>query len=989
MSPSSPPALEIRLLGRFEVKRNGELVRVPLHAAQLLLAYLAVKTGTPVKRRMLAGLFWPHTPDEGALRNFRGALSQLQKALGSKNFIAQEGDTLELDLMQDCVIDVRQFLTPKPTRLLSTDELIRVIELYEGEFMPGFYEEWVETERQDLQNKFEQRMETLLERLRDEKNWKSLREWGQTFLTRVDRTSEKAYRALILAHFHLGERAQMEAVYRQCEAALKKELEIEPSTDTKRLLEELRSKILPSELPPAPLPPSSAEPPFSAPTFATPCVGREAELAQIQQRLADPDCHLLTLTGLGGIGKTRLMTEALFPWRGRFAQGIFFVSLAAATSVEQMITTLADALKFNFYGKDPPRQQLIDYVREKQILLALDNLEQVEQAAEFLESLLSHAPQLKIIATARERLHLPQEWIFDVPGLSFPTQADARNLADYDAVKLCVLAAKRLANLTLTDEDLSHIARLTRLVGGMPLALEMAAAWLRALPVAEIAQQIEKNLSWLISAAPNVPERQHSLRAVFDYSWRLLNESEKRLFRRLAVFRGGFQRTAAEKVTQEPFSLFVSLMDKSLVRRVGDDRYELHGLLRQFAEEKLYASAVEGERPAEVEAKFAHYFLEYAGLHQHHYDRFELEWDNLHAAIRAAHRNQLWAVVLGLTESLSEAWLASNHLTEARQMYALAQTAALALNHPRGLARVQNHWGRACVEQNDYAEGKLHLAEALEISRAENDAAGMAQASYQLGYCAVEEAEWGEAERLLTVCQDLYAQLGNQLGLAEAIFEQARVCYHRDQLAEAIRLATQALDIQTTFRQENNQIRVLRLLANSCVEQRFNEPRAEAALLEQGWAYCQQALKLCEQTQNQDELALVMRSLASIAKLRGDVDSALKYVRRSLALQKHKGNRRDQSIALYELGMIYIKARQYALALEASQQSLQLCQQLQDAFGEVYISTTIGDAYHGLGEPARACEIWRAALIQAKQFASPHPQISALQQRLQQNNCAP
>lgn len=279
------------------------------------------------------------------------------------------------------------------------------------------------------------------------------------------------------------------------------------------------------------------------------------------------------------------------------------------------------------------------------------------------------------------------------------------------------------------------------------------------------------------------------------------------------------------------------------------------------------------------------------------------------------------------------------------------------------------------------------MLEGLQISRAQQDLSGVANALHFLGYRAVETSQWDEAEKFFAECQQIRETINDTGGLAEVIFERARVHFHADRINECIQLATQALQMQPATGQPNGHIRILRLLANAYVEQRFNEPAKETQLLERAWQYCQQALEQCETTQNKDELALVLRSLGSIAKIRDDLDTAQKFVSRSLNLLKNKGNRRDQAIASHELGTIYIKLGQFPLALETTQHTLKMCQMLGDRFGSVYALTSMGDAYLGLSQKAHACQVWQEALAITQQFSSPHPQAALLRQRLLHNFC--
>jgi predicted ATPase/DNA-binding XRE family transcriptional regulator len=292
------------------------------------------------------------------------------------------------------------------------------------------------------------------------------------------------------------------------------------------------------------------------PTPTTALVGRAAELDELDRLLHNPDCRLLTLTGPGGIGKTRLAIEATARQAAGFADGAAFVALASVAAPDLIAPAIADALGFSFYGQANPTGQLIDFLQEKALLLLLDNFEHLVDAADLLVELLQRAPQIKLIVTSRERLNLQGEWVIELQGLPLPRAADGwkngDQLAGFDdsaAVALFLQTARRTyAGFTLAPADRAAVARICRLVDGMPLGIELAAAWVRVLPLNEIADEIARTLDFLAASARDLPARHRSLRAVFEHSWNLLTDAERIVMRRLSVFRGGFSRAAAAAV---------------------------------------------------------------------------------------------------------------------------------------------------------------------------------------------------------------------------------------------------------------------------------------------------------------------------------------------------------------------------------------------------------------------------------------------------------
>ena len=343
------------------------------------------------------------------------------------------------------------------------------------------------------------------------------------------------------------------------------------------------------------------------PVSLTSLVGREPELRMIVQQIQDPACRLMTLTGPGGVGKTRLALEVAHRLGESFEDGAGFVPLVGTSAPEFIVPAIAEALGLSFSGTAELKTQLFQLLSRKQLLLVLDNLEHLLEGVEVLDELLQFAPGVKLLATSREPLNLRSEWVFEVQGLPVPTEIELENIEANSAATLFIERARQVKlNFTPAPEDLTAIAKICQLVEGLPLGLELAATWITTLMCGEIAVEIERNLDFLATSRRDLPERHRSLHAVFEYSWNLLSPEEQAVLKALSVFQGGFQRDAAEQVAGATLPVLSSLISKSFLRRSEVRGYSQHELVRQFAGLRLHE---ELENETSVRDRHAGYYL--------------------------------------------------------------------------------------------------------------------------------------------------------------------------------------------------------------------------------------------------------------------------------------------------------------------------------------------------------------------------------------------
>lgn len=324
------------------------------------------------------------------------------------------------------------------------------------------------------------------------------------------------------------------------------------------------------------------------PSQPTPFVGREADIVDIIGRLRDPNIRLLTLIGTGGIGKTRLAIELIHHLvKSDFEHGIFFVPLAPLTSADNILTTIINVLGIRVDNESSLQDELITFLQHRHLLLVIDNVEHVLDGVDLIADILSATDDVKILTTSREMLNLSMEHLWHVRGMDYPEHNDPDDINRYDALNLFIERAIQVWRDFAPGDEQVNIIRICQLVDGLPLGIELAAGWLKTLSPNDIIQQIEEGIDILSTRTRDVKPRHRSIRAVFDHSWQLLTVGEQAVFPRLSVFRGGFTLEAAEQVTNADLTILSGLIEKSMIRRDTNGRYDIHELLRQYGEEKL------------------------------------------------------------------------------------------------------------------------------------------------------------------------------------------------------------------------------------------------------------------------------------------------------------------------------------------------------------------------------------------------------------------
>ena len=905
--------LFLRTLGGVQITLGDRLLTGQLPAkAQALLCYLAV-TGRPHSRPALAGLLWSDKPEAAALTNLRQTLSALRRSLGSHLRITRHSVSLEPTAPR--WLDTEVFADKLLSSRSDAQKLQEAVEIYRGDFLEGFYvqgapafEEWAIVERERLRTMALEALHMLTTHHARTAEYATALHYATRLLAMAP-WQEEAHRLKMLLLARSGRYTEALAQYERCRQVLAAELNVEPAAETTALYERIRI--------------ARSMRRHNLPSQPTPFVGRERELAEISRLLADPTCRLLTLIGPGGIGKTRLATRAAALASQHFLHGVRFIPLAPVPSPDMIATALVKNLDLDPHGHDLS-EQVLDYLREKEMLLVLDGFEHLLEGAPFLSKILENAPDIKLLVTSRERLGLRWESLFAVEGLAMPPPDDDNSL-EYDSVKLFVQLASRAHPNFAPEHEVSSIVQICRLVEGMPLGIELAAAWSGQRPCATIAHDLEHGID-LATPLQDVPRRHRSLRAAFEHSWQLLSDEERSVFGRLSVFKGGFDIEAAIHVAGASPEVLSALTHKSLLRRTTSGRYTMHELVRQYAADKLAISPAEEERVRQLHC--AHYvaLLKAQELALNRAEQREA-LQKIDGEIENVRRAWAWAVERGDVDAISAAMHVLSLFYDARGLgeegSKTFEAAVKALQGPatrdarahQALGQAMLYLGVSKLRIGEHQKAKESIEESLEILHEHGDHYCASIALNNLGIIYGIRGEYAKARELfkqsLELCDLISAPhrkavILNNMGILERMLGEHE---------RARRMSQESLEI---YRQIGHRRGMALALQNLGLVAYYDGEFAKAQQL------YQESMEIFRQLGDRWGMAVSLNNLGEAAREQGEYREAERALRKALALYRENGDQNGEVNTLSALGIVARKMGKNAEARRYLQRALHI-----------------------------------------------------------------
>ncbi len=1014
--------LTISCLGQFTVTLNGRAITADFDTekTRALLAYLAVEIRRPQHRERLAGLFWSDQPEERALHSLRQRLSQLRKILCDESlpvpFLLIERDAIQLNPDSNIWIDVQAYAQAldlayqhyrgqSQQGCLNIRALQQAIALYQGPFIDQMYlsgsevfDEWVSLQREEYNQRAVEGL-ALLAGYHERRGEYSLARQTIARILNLTPWDEGAHAQMMRLLAIDGQWSAAQNQYAVLRRYLDEQLGVEPANTTLNLFTEIREAAAQNAPIPAPQPLALSHLPDAPTQF----VGRDVELDLLAQLIADPNHRLLTLLGAGGVGKTRLAVQAAREQVGLFTDGVYLIRLAAVPASDLLASAIADALGFKFFRSEDPRTQLINYLREKTMLLILDNFEHLVDSADLIVDLMLQAPAVTILVTSRLPLSLRAERVLEIEGLDLE-----------HAVQLFDQIARRLQPRFNLSEAWPLVERICRLLDCLPLGIELAASWIRTHDCQVIAEQIAADPDFLSTGMRDVPERHRSLRAVFEHSWQLLPRPLQEIFSRLSLYRGGFDLPAAGHISGAGEDQLKSLVECSLLREAGPGRYQMHGLLQQFSEEKghLFEKlAPDAAETGKLQEKYSAYYtgwLQSQGARLHTaeqievLDRIAAEIENVRSAWRMAFERRLLSQVRAALPVLSYFYQLQSRNQEGRTVFAAAvdvlsavpgddetgYTLALLSIHqslfetvsgnyatardligrclpvlrlhgqPAEIALAYHQAGSTHFELGEFQLAKEQYEEGLAVLGAQGDAVVRSFLLNGLGDICRVLGEFDKAESHYQGMLSIYEQQGNAWGLARAYNVLGVLAGTRGQYSEAEKHFQQGME---TFRIIGDRSGMARLLHNLSILAYIGKDYDKTRRLRL------ECLEICRQIGFGWGIASELKHLADVEKVMGNYDQARTHYEESLVYTRQTGDRKSAVYALDGLAGLALLQKKLADArryyIEALNTSL-----------EIELVPLAVDTLCGLAElSAEMNQVEKAAEILS--FAMHHPAI--------------
>ncbi len=986
-----PGGLRARLLGHVELAVGGREIPAnawPRRNSRYLLLLLLCSPGHRMSRDMAMESLWPNASLESATRALYVAIHGLRRVLEpeitagrASRFVDLSGEIVQLVPGSLEWLDVEAFEAALDEGGDRRENLSRALSLYAGDLLEDEpYLDWPAARREQLRWRWR---EAVLEYAELE------RQAGRPMLAvppieRIlegDPGDELAYRALMMAYAD-GQRGEdARRVFERCVASLESELGVSPSQETVSLWESIQARPVNRTV----VAPSTRLARLdNLPRPSNPLVGRARDTEELLDLVCDPDVELVTISGTGGLGKTRVGLEVASLAKDEFEHGVCFVSLAHIRDASLVVPALVQALGLDQDPDRSPLEQARDRLREASMLLVLDNFEQVLEAAADVAAILESCPGVTMLVTSRAPLRIRAEHEFPLEPLAVPNVDRPISLGRMERYPSVELFAQRASavrrSFSLTPENAEVIARICARLDGVPLAIELAAARIRDLQPQELIDGLEDRFDLLTGGFRDMPPRHQTMWAAISWSYDLLDVGARELFRRLGVFEGGFEVDAAAQVAGELEGVtgrsqvaktLAELEEQGLLEsddEQGSRRYWMFETIREFARRELEQS---GDHHA-VAGRHADWFVEFvmtasdalAGPDQNAwFERIDSELPNIRAAAAFLEATRPGSADgLRLTAGIWRFWWKVGRVEEGLGLIERAMEAA---EDPTTVAFAQscNAAGHLAEALGRYDRAESLLQESLRVSRTHNDLRGMGDALDGLAIVARHRGDLDTSQGLLEEALELHRQIGNDRGIASALNGLGAVGYYRGDAGMARTCWTEATGIIRKLGGEDRSL--IAVIGNlAALENQLGH-------IERAMQLSREALVLARRVGDSDGITHLLVSLGTSHLQAGELDSASTYLHEALAQGRESGLLQHQAITLFNLGEISLKRNDVPEALNYLKESLAIFAQTRNIIGIAGCLEEFGGVVLTFGEAdlALRCLAVGDAMRQAKGLA--------------------
>ena len=988
----------ISLFGSYSVTLDGHpLYEFDSDKTRLLLAYLAVEKDKPQRREYLVGLLWPEQPEARARRSLNQALYNLRQLLGEPSgrgrlrhksdspprgtFLLSDTLTIQFNSNSSYVLDTQDFnnlicscQNHNHRYLEACDEcMVRLAEagtLYRGDFLRDIsvkdsvaFEEWTLLYRAHFSHKAVEALRSLALCHEYRAELSEALSVARR-LVEIDPFWETGQRQLMRLLALNGQSNKALTHYDNYKHMLQSELDVTPEEETQVLSKQLtREAHTEATICRLPIPNSQL-------------IGRKRELAELHGYLNDPDCRLLTILGPGGIGKTRLSLEIARVSRYIFSDGVFFISLSALDSTQSFAPVVAGVLEFTFREVGDPAQQLLDFLRHKNMLLVMDGFETILPGATWISEVLRYAPGVKFLVTSRSSLKISDEQVFELEGMQIPEVGELDQVKQSDAVQLFLIFAQhRQPAFILNENSCMAMVRICQLVQGLPLGLLLASYWVGLYSLDEIADQIERNLDFLKVDWKDLPARQRSLQATFEYSWNLLSKEEQRYFTSLAAFNGSFSSSAVRHVAGPSVNLLQSIIDKGLVSHTVAGRYQIHDMVRQFLFKRLeqdikFTKVIRTRHSQYFLKSLAEWGMDIKSARQHKtLETMELEVENLRTAWR-------WAVIIQDWDDIASGLEGMGWYADLRFRFQEGERACQTAleNLPRqnfsqlftNLTIWQAHFLQKLGQTERAYSILLDILRRLELHpmQGSDTRPERAHTLFEIGEISLH-VDRVKAREYYQESLEIFQELGDSYNTGKVLSLLGEIVHHGGEYAQAGKLLSQALPLLQAAGEPRSLASNLRWLG-------FNEIRQ--GRIAEGEPYIRQAIEVRKQIGDLSGAAQSQDDYGTVLSWRGKYREAKELFEQCLPIYEELGMHDKVAWALAILGLFSNFMSRYDEARQVGMRCVQFARQMNFPRELALGYVSLGKANIGEGKFSEAYQY----LLQAIEVERSIPQSDEL-----------